>query len=85
MLEVVDRLLPATNVSTLLEIQRQGVCGAGLQLRARGRFQPFLRFNNPNIKTKYDGRTPLQFQPFLRFNGSCVRFLWVFKFFYGFL
>ncbi len=25
------------------------------------------------------------FQPFLRFNGSCIRFLWVFKFFFGFL
>ncbi|MFZ8838044.1 MAG: hypothetical protein ACO2PM_03755 [Pyrobaculum sp.] len=26
-----------------------------------------------------------KFQPFLRFNGSCVRLLWVFKFFFGFL
>ena len=25
------------------------------------------------------------FQPFLRFWGLCVRFLWVFKFFFGFL
>ncbi len=25
------------------------------------------------------------FQPFLRFYRSCVRFLWVFKFFFGFL
>jgi len=26
-----------------------------------------------------------RFQPFLRFWGLCIRFLWVFKFFFGFL
>ena len=48
------------------------------------KFQPFLRFNVASIIEKLI-RNTLTFQPFLRFNGSCVRFLWVFKFFFGFL
>ncbi len=46
-------------------------------------FQPFLRFNIAEALRRRDGVT--LFQPFLRFNGSCVWFLWVFKFFFGFL
>ena len=47
-------------------------------------FQPFLRFYlfvaSRLIFGIYD-----VFQPFLRFYRACVRFLWVFKFFFGFL
>ncbi len=49
-------------------------------------FQPFLRFYRIR---KWGGGTlvlPLtEFQPFLRFYCLCVRLLWIFKFFFGFL
>ncbi len=48
------------------------------------RFQPFLRFNIFQRRYIEIEVYEVQFQPFLRFNGSCVRFLLVFKFFFGF-
>jgi len=47
-------------------------------------FQPFLRFCN---ETPWGPHQTLfgMFQPFLRFYSLCVRLLWVFKFFLGFL
>ena len=49
------------------------------------RFQPFLRFWHVYIDRAAMHVDPIAFQPFLRFWGLCVRFLWVFKFFFGFL
>ena len=48
-------------------------------------FQPFLRFNQRISSILHFTARDGLFQPFLRFNGSCVRLLWVFKFFFGFL
>ncbi len=48
-------------------------------------FQPFLRFYSVQVRVEPELREALVFQPFLRFYRSCVRFLWVFKFFFGFL
>ncbi len=48
-------------------------------------FQPFLRFYKESTSETGAGSQLRLFQPFLRFYRSCVRFLWVFKFFFGFL
>ncbi len=48
-------------------------------------FQPFLRFYRDVVIENLDFRDVIKFQPFLRFYRSCVRLLWVFKFFFGFL
>ncbi len=48
-------------------------------------FQPFLRFYLWTMLSDEELKTYWVFQPFLRFYRSCVRFLWVFKFFFGFL
>ena len=46
-------------------------------------FQPFLRFWTIQISKHGHGMN--SFQPFLRFWGSHIWFLWVFKFFLGFV
>ena len=48
-------------------------------------FQPFLRFWTVSQAITYNEYIAPPFQPFLRFWGSRVWFLWVFKFFFGFL
>ncbi len=47
-------------------------------------FQPFLRFYRRLRGLAEWYGVPYRFQPFLRFYRSCNRFLWVFKFFFGF-
>ena len=49
------------------------------------KFQPFLRFYPAAHVAALVQFQFLGFQPFLRFYCSCVWFLWVFKFFFGFL
>ncbi len=80
---VLQRLYRLQYVSTLLEILAAGE--ASEPQHAVVPFQPFLRFwEKPSREV--DCVTALQpFQPFLRFWGLCVWFLWVFKFFFGFL
>ena len=71
-------------VSTLHEILdiRLDVLPVSLQDLA---FQPFLRFWRFYIHRFIIFMTSQEFQPFLRFWGSRIWFLWVFKFFFGFL
>ena len=54
---------------------------------SRKKFQPFLRFwlEKHRLLSGAVKRKVAAFQPFLRFWGLCIRFLWVFKFFFGFL
>ena len=48
-------------------------------------FQPFLRFWVDDVSRVDYVLLLFRFQPFLRFWGLWIRFLWVFKFFFGFL
>ncbi len=76
---------PLLIVSTLLEIlPANPPCDDPETLR-RYVFQPFLRFYLAEELKKSGGLAVAKFQPFLRFYCSCAWFLWVFKFFFGFL
>ena len=80
-----DTELGRGRVSTLLEIQ---LCFNKWRISSSyDLFQPFLRFNYA-MGLLYVSPRDLKyhvFQPFLRFDSLCARFLWVFKFFFGFL
>ena len=77
MLEMVDRLLPAANVSTLLEIQHEFEDSRWEALHVASHlFQPFLRFNAAEAFGLAETAS-LLFQPFLRFNCRIAILAWM--------
>ncbi len=72
-------------VSTLLEILDVAASILIVPRNCRMEFQPFLRFWLVIEEMRNVMMFGCPFQPFLRFWGLCVWFLWVFKFFFGFL
>jgi CBS domain containing-hemolysin-like protein len=74
--------IPSKAVSTLLEIL---VSCIDREVLLKVLVSTLLEILGYGLAMYYVEPIARLFQPFLRFWGLCVRFLWVFKFFFGFL